>query len=217
MYRDSVQEKLCLQNEGQVKRMTTLSVYSLQSLNFIKFVFFSQLKKKNPEKYIKQDSHSASKIQHVSKTRRKAPTILTVDISGWLNWYITALLYTVFMTFVIRKWIPNALYTTAGYVTSSTLKADWKGLISNSSFSILPFIPGYIMFPPVRKTFWTSTSWTSFEYLGERRFFLVQTYQRRIRGQCQCRNIRSWHKTENISPKSVFKKNFQGHLRGSVH
>lgn len=46
MYRDSVQEKLCLQNEGQVKRMTTLSVYSLQSLNFIKFVFFSQLKKK---------------------------------------------------------------------------------------------------------------------------------------------------------------------------
>lgn len=50
-----------------------------------------------------------------------------------------------------------------------TWKDDWNGLISRSSFWILAFSPGYIVFPPVRKTFWTRIACCSFEYLWRTR------------------------------------------------
>lgn len=50
-----------------------------------------------------------------------------------------------------------------------TWKDDWNGLISSSSFWILAFSPGYIVFPPVRKTFWTRIACCSFEYLWRTR------------------------------------------------
>lgn len=51
------------------------------------------------------------------------------------------------------------------HVNTRTWKDDWNGLISRSSFWTLAFSPGYIVFPPVRKTFWTRTACCSFGYL----------------------------------------------------
>lgn len=50
-------------------------------------------------------------------------------------------------------------------VSTRTWKDDWNGLISRSSFWTLAFSPGYIAFPPVRKTFWTRIACCSFGYL----------------------------------------------------